>query len=186
MEFPENLVLIGMFGSGKSTIGRILAAKLRYHFVDVDHLIEAKFRKPLQKVLDDLGMKKFMKMEDETLQALRNRHCVISPGGSAVYYPKGMKHLKSLGPRIFLDVELAELQKRLPDWSNRGVVCRGGNSLPALYQEREPLFHKYADLTVKTKGKSAEKIAQEILMALDLFGKPNGPKPKIKKASKLR
>ena len=186
LKFPENLVLIGMFGSGKSTIGRILATKLRYHFVDVDHLIEAKFKKPLQKILDNLGMKKFMRMEDETLQALRNRHCVISPGGSAVYYPKGMNHLKKLGPRIFLNVELAELKKRLPDWSNRGVVCRGGDSLPALYQEREPLFQKYADLTVKTKGKSAEKIAQEILMALDLSGKPDGPKPKIKKASKLR
>ncbi len=183
-EFPENLVLIGMFGSGKSTIGKILAARLRYHFVDVDQLIEAKFRKPLQKVLDDLGMKKFMKMEDQTLQALRNWHCVISPGGSAVYYPKGMAHLKSLGPRIYLEVSLPTLRKRLPDWSNRGVVCRGGNSLPALYQERMPLFHKYADLTVKTQGKSAEKIAQGILAALGRPGKSTGPKLKIKKASR--
>jgi shikimate kinase len=182
-EFPENLVLIGMFGSGKSTIGKILAAKLRYHFVDVDQLIEAKFKKPLQKVLDELGMKKFMKMEDQTLQALRNWHCVISPGGSAVYYPQGMKHLKGLGPRIYLEVSLPTLKKRLPDWSNRGVVCRGGDSLPALYQERTPLFHKYADLTIKTQGKSAEKIAQDILVALGFSGKSDGLKPKIKKAS---
>ncbi len=182
-EFPENLVLIGMFGSGKSTIGKILAAKLRYHFVDVDQLIEGKFKKPLQKVLDELGMKGFMKMEDKTLQALRNWHCVISPGGSAVYYPKGMNHLKSLGPRIFLNTSLATLKKRLPDWSNRGVVCHGGDSLPALFQERAPLFDKYADLSVKTQGKSAEKIAQEILAALGLPGKPGKVKAKIKKAS---
>ena len=80
VRFPENLILIGMVGSGKSTIGRILADKLRYHFIDVDHLIEAKHRMPLQKVLDKLGMKKFMDTEDKTLQALRYRHCVISPG----------------------------------------------------------------------------------------------------------
>ena len=70
-KFPQNLVLIGMFGSGKSTIGRLLAEKLRYHFVDVDHLIEAKYRMPLQKVLDKLGTKAFMKMEDEAIQATR-------------------------------------------------------------------------------------------------------------------
>jgi len=166
VRFPENLILIGMFGSGKSTIGRILADKLRYHFIDVDHLIEAKHRMPLQKVLDKLGMKKFMDMEDKTLQALRYRHCVISPGGSAVYYPKAMKHLENLGPRIFLKVPLTDLKKRLPDWSNRGVVCRGGTTLAALYRERGPLFRRYADLTVDVAGTSAEKIAKDILEKL--------------------
>ena len=161
-----------MFGSGKSTVGRILAQKLRYHFVDVDHLIEAKHRMPLQKVLDRLGMKGFMRMEDETLQALRYRHCVISPGGSAVYYPKGMGQLKKLGPRVFLKVELSELKKRMPDWTNRGVVCRGGSTLPELYRERAPLFRKYADLTVEAKRKSAEKIAQEIILSLAPAGPP--------------
>ena len=165
-EFPENLVLIGMFGSGKSTIGRLLAQKLRYHFVDVDHLIEGKYKMPLQKVLDRLGMKGFMKMEEGALQALRYRHCVIAPGGSAVYYPKGMRQLKKLGPCIFLKAELTELQRRLPNWSNRGVVRRGGETLPALYRERAPLFKKYADLTVETKGRHASKIAAEILKSL--------------------
>ncbi len=165
-KLPQNLVLIGMFGSGKSTIGRLLAEELRYHFVDVDHLIEAKYRMPLQKVLDKLGTKAFMRMEDEAIQALRSRHCVVSPGGSAVYYPKGMKHLAGLGPLIYLKVPLAELKKRLPDWSNRGVVCRGGSTLPALFKERAPLFRKYADLTVDAQGKNAKKIAKEILEKL--------------------
>jgi|SRR5579859_2441497 len=168
IEFPENLVLIGMFGSGKTTIGRVLAEKLRYHFVDVDHLIEGKYRKPLQKVLDQLGMKEFMRMEDRTIQDLRCRRCVISPGGSAVYYPKAMKHLESLGPRVFLKVELEDLKSRMPDWSNRGVVCRGGNTLPALYRERASLFKKYADLTVDCGKRKAPAIAAEILAA---FGK---------------
>jgi shikimate kinase len=164
--FPENIVLIGMFGSGKSTIGKILAQKLRYHFVDVDELIERKYRKPLQRVLDELGMKNFMKMEDQTLQLLRQWHSVTSPGGSAVYYPKGMAQLGRLGPRIYLKVSLAALKKRLPDWSQRGVVCRGGTTLPALYRERTPLFKKYADYTIETQGKSAEKIANEIFLRL--------------------
>lgn len=165
-ELPENIVLIGMFGSGKSTVGKILAAKLRYYFIDVDHLIEAKYRMPLQKVLDRLGMRKFMQMEDRAIQILHYDRCVISPGGSAVYYPKAMRHLGQLGPRVYLKVSLPELQKRLKDWSNRGVVRRGGNSLSALYRERAPLFKRYADLTVTAKGKSAEKIAMEILKEL--------------------
>ncbi|HET9870267.1 MAG TPA: shikimate kinase, partial [bacterium] len=110
---PPNLVLIGMFGSGKSTVGRLLAEALRYHFVDVDHLIEARYRMPLQKVLDKLGMKGFMRMEEATLLALRSRRCVVSPGGSAVYYAKAMRHLGTLGPRIYLRVPLPELKRRL-------------------------------------------------------------------------
>ncbi|MGH7740261.1 MAG: shikimate kinase [bacterium] len=160
---PENLVLIGMFGSGKTTIGRLLAQKLRYHFVDVDLLIEARYRLPLQKVLDKLGMKAFMRMEDETLRRLQSRHCVISPGGSAVYYSRAMAHLGQLGPRVYLRVPLDELKKRLPDWSRRGVVCRGGSSLSALFRERSPLFRRYADHTVSARGKNAKKIAEEIL-----------------------
>jgi shikimate kinase len=164
--FPENIVLIGMFGSGKSTIGKHLAQKLRYHFADVDELIERKYQKPLQRVLDELGMKAFMKMEDQTLQLLRQWHSVISPGGSAVYYPKGMAQLSRLGPCIYLKTSLSTLKKRLPDWSQRGVVCRGGTTLSALFKERSPLFKKYADYTIDTRGKSAEKIADAIFVLL--------------------
>ena len=177
--FPENIVLIGMFGSGKSTVGKILARKLRFYFVDVDELIERKYRKPLQRVLDELGMKGFMKMEDQTLQLLRHWHSVVSPGGSAVYYPRGMAQLGRLGPRVYLKVSLESLKKRLPDWSQRGVVCRGGTTLPALYRERAPLFKKYADVTVETEGKSAEKIADEIFSILSDIKKPSPGKKAV-------
>jgi shikimate kinase len=159
-------VLIGMFGSGKSTVGRLLASRLRYHLLDVDLIIESNYRKPLQRVLDELGMKKFMVMEDNTLKALKNRRCVVAPGGSAVYYPAGMAALGKMGPRVYLKVPLAELKQRLPDWSARGVVCRGGTTLAALYHERAPLLKKYADLTVEAYGKSWEKIAEEVLKRL--------------------
>jgi shikimate kinase len=176
--FPENLVLIGMFGSGKSTVGKILAQHLRYHFVDVDHLIEAKFRKPLQRILDDLGTRGFMRMEEQTLLSLRNWHCVISPGGSAVYYPRAMRHLRGLGPRVFLKASLPELKKRLPDWSNRGVIRRGGETLAALFRERAPLLAKHSDLTVRTRGKSPERTAREILEALSPRTQPGEKRSK--------
>jgi shikimate kinase len=168
--FPENIVLIGMFGSGKSTVGRLLAHKLRYHFIDVDHLIEARYRLPLRKVMDKLGLKDFMRMEDGVLQTLHYQRCVIAPGGSAVYYPKSMRHLKKLGTCVFLKAELKVLARRVGDWEQQPVVRKGGNTLPALFRERAPLYRKYADLTVEIKGKSFEKIASEILKQLSLQG----------------
>jgi shikimate kinase len=169
---PNNLVMIGMFGSGKSTVGRHLAQKIRYDFVDVDQLIERRYQKPLGRVLDMLGMKGFMKAEEEVILTLRHRHCVISPGGSAVYYPKAMRHLKTQGPCVFLKVPLGELVSRTGDWSSRGVVRRGGNTLRALFAERKPLFERYADITVDGTSHSAERICDMILYRLGALPKP--------------
>lgn len=168
---PEtnNIILIGMFGSGKSTVGRIIADKLRYTLVDTDLLIERKYKKPLQRVLDELGMKGFMGMEDKTLQDIQTRRCVVAPGGSSVYYPKGMAHLRKLGPVVFLKVDLREILKRIPDISNRGTVRRGGDSIPALYRERAPLYRKYADIIVDANSQNWQKTAAEVIKALDIW-----------------
>lgn len=162
----QNLVLIGMFGSGKSTVGRLLARRLGFHFVDVDRILETHHRKPLQRILDDLGMQGFMRLEARTLEKLQTRRCVVAPGGSAVYYPRAMAALGRLGPRVYLRVSLATLKRRLPDWSGRGVVCRGGRTLPALYRERRPLLRKYADLTVSAEGRDPAKVADAVLRRL--------------------
>jgi shikimate kinase len=183
-DFPGNLVLIGMFGSGKTTVGRILAFHLRYHFLDVDHLIESRFHKPLQKVLESLGMEGFMKMEEETLLALHPRHCVVATGGSAVYYPKAMAHLRTLGPRVYLKVPLPELKRRIPEFTNRGTVRRGGETLPELFRERTPLLEKYADVTIKAHGRSWEDMSLDLL---ERFGvrtlPPKTPTPKPPRSS---
>jgi shikimate kinase len=179
VNFPENLVLIGMFGSGKTTVGKMLAQKLRYHFIDVDELIERKYQKPLQRILDELGIKGFMKEEDRTIQLLRQWHCVIAPGGSAVYYPKGMAQLKRLGPRVYLRASLTTLKKRTPDWSHRGVVCPHGKTIGALYRERLPLLRKYADYTVDTRKKSLDRIADEILALFADAKKPLSAKKRM-------
>jgi shikimate kinase len=163
---PNNLVLIGMFGSGKSTVGRDLAQRIRYDFVDVDQLIERRFQKPLGRIMEILGMKEFMKAEEETILTLRHRHCVIATGGSAVYYPKAIRHLKSLGLCVFLKVPLAELKSRVGDQLKPHVVRRGGNTLRALFSERRPLYERYADLTVEAVGPSAEVVTNKILYQL--------------------
>jgi len=163
---PNNIILIGMFGSGKSTVGRLMAQKIRYTLVDPDHLIENRYHKPLQRVLDVLGMKGFMAMEDQILQDIKTRRCVVAPGGSAVYYPKAMASLRKLGPVVYLKVDLAELKKRLPNWSARGTICRGGDTIPALYRERTPLYRKYADLVVNANGHKWEKTAADVLKAV--------------------
>lgn len=185
--FPDNLVLIGMFGSGKSTVGRILATHLRYHFLDVDQIIENRFHKPLQKVLDQLGMEGFMKMEEEAILALQPRHCVIATGGSAVYYPKAMNYLKTLGPRILLKVPLTELKKRIPDFSARGTVRRGGDTMAALFRERSPLLEKYADHTLKAYGRSWEDMAIDLLQQMGVKMTPprmGTPSKAVKKNKK--
>lgn len=174
--FPDNLVLIGMFGSGKTTVGRLLARHLRYHFLDVDQVIESRFHKPLQKVLDQLGMEGFMKMEEQVVLSLQPRHCVVATGGSVVYYPKAMAYLKTLGPRVFLQVPLAELKRRIPDFSARGTVRRGGDTIDALFKERTPLLKRYADLTLKAYGKPWEEIAFDLLRDLGVRGVPNEAK----------
>lgn len=165
----NNIILIGMFGSGKSTVGRIIADQLRYTLVDTDQLIERKYKKSLQRVLDELGMKSFMAMEDKTLQDIQTRRCVVAPGGSSVYYPKGMANLRKLGPVVFLKVDLAEIKDRIPDISNRGTVRRGGDSIPALYRERAPLYRKYADIIVDANSQNWQKTAAEVIKALDIW-----------------
>jgi shikimate kinase len=170
-----------MFGSGKSTVGRIIAEKLRYTLVDTDLLIERKYKKPLQRVLDELGMKGFMAMEDKTLQDIQTRRCVVAPGGSSVYYPKGMAHLRKLGPVVFLKVDLAEIKDRIPDISNRGTVRRGGDSISALYRERSPLYRKYADIIMDANSQNWQKTAAEVIKALDMWREKKtkaGAKPK--------
>jgi shikimate kinase len=163
---PNNLIMIGMFGSGKSTVGRDLARRIRYDFVDADQLIERRFQRPLGRIMELLGMKEFMKAEEEILLTLRNRHCVLAPGGSAVYYPKAMRHLKSLGLCVYLKVPLGELKSRLGDRLEDHVVRRGGNTLRALFAERRPLYDRYADLTVDGTGPSVEKVSNTILFKL--------------------
>jgi len=160
---PSNLVLIGMPGSGKSTVGVILAKKTSRDFVDSDLLIQTSQKRHLQDIVDNDGYAALRNIEERVLLDLRVRSHVIATGGSAVYSDQAMAHLKSDGLVIFLDVDLATLELRIPDFSTRGLAKRPDQSLSELFDERFGLYAKHADVTIKCGRLTHEDVCAKIL-----------------------
>lgn len=151
----DNITLIGMPGAGKSTLGVVLAKRLGYRFVDTDLLLQEGTGMLLSDLIERRGIEGFIEEENKLLEGLRCSHHVIATGGSAVYSEQGMENLKKLGRVVFIDIDMSELPKRLhTDLFTRGVVIRSGSTLQDLYDERRPLYQKYADITVNTVGLS--------------------------------
>ena len=149
-----NITLIGMAGAGKSTIGRVLAKRLGYAFIDVDSLITGKTGMSLQALIDKHGDSALIRFEEEAILRLGQMDgCIISPGGSVIYSEKAMGHLKSISRVIFLDVPFRSIVKRLPNARKRGIVGLRDRSLKELFEERVVLYQKYADFSIKLKGK---------------------------------
>lgn len=167
----ENVVLIGMPGAGKSTLGVVLAKILGYEFIDADLLIQGKLDKTLQKIIDACGPDGFIEVENEVLCTLSATHAVIATGGSAVYSDEAMRHLSSIGTVVYLKVSYEELESRLGGLHERGVVMRNGMgmSLADLYEERSPLYDKYADLTIDIDGLSVRDAARRLVDQLSLM-----------------
>lgn len=168
MIFPENnhflnIVLIGMAGAGKSTVGPLLADRLQYHFVDTDDLIAESRAATLQQVLDSLGQERFRALEEATLVAINLRKHVIATGGSAVYSRPGMTHLQEIGLVVWLDVALPELEARVSNLDSRGLVNPDGSSFAELYRQRLDLYQEYADLRIDCTAKGPQEIAGEIV-----------------------
>lgn len=163
---PRNVVLIGMPGSGKSTVGRPLANRLGFAFLDTDHVIEAGEDKPLGAVLASTSLDGFIDLESRYICGLHCEMTVISTGGSVVYCDQAMEHLKTLGQVVFLDVPLGILESRLADLAGRGVVIGEGQSLADLELERRPLYERYADLVVRCGDEAAEETAERVLKRL--------------------
>ena len=166
MPVPRNVVLVGMPGSGKSTVGQVLAAQLGLKFLDTDRLIEAGEGKPLGQVLADTTPQGFLEVESRYIRELTCAASVISTGGSVVYCPAAMAHLKSLGPVVFLDVPLSVLELRLADLPARGVVIAADQSLADLEAQRRPLYSRYADVTVACGDEPAEQVAARVAAAV--------------------
>ena len=151
----DNITLIGMPGAGKSTLGVVLAKRLGYRFVDTDPLLQEGTGMLLSDLIERRGIEGFIEEENKLLAGLRCSHHVIATGGSAVYSEQGMENLKKLGRVVFIDIDMTELPKRLhTDLFTRGVVIRSGSTLQDLYDDRRPLYQKYADITVNTVGLS--------------------------------
>lgn len=158
----ESIILIGMPSSGKSTVGKLLAKRRGCPFSDGDDLIRAREKQSLPALIRTYGAEEFIRREEAALLEAPTG-AVIATGGSAVYSARAMAHLKAQGKVVYLSLPEQEVERRIPDFTARGVVMRGDiSTLKQLYEERVPLYEKYADLTVLCFGKGAEAIAEEI------------------------
>lgn len=167
----ENVVLIGMPGSGKSTVGVLLAKALGFGFLDIDLLIQQQENALLQDIIDSRGVDAFLHAEEQAVCSVRCKGYVIAPGGSAVCREKGAEHLKSLGPVIYLRVPLEELEKRIYNLDSRGIAMLPGQSLADVMAYRAPLYDKYADLIVDSpSGQPLATTVRQVLERLDSLG----------------
>ena len=164
----SNIVLIGMAGAGKSCVGRLLAHKLNQPFIDTDDLIVENLGRPLQEIIDTDGPMNFCRIEEEVLLTVNVRNHVIATGGSSIYSDSGMNHLGKEGVIILLRVNLGILQKRVGETSERGLVKRPDQSFAELFVEREPLYEKYASISINCSHLSCEEVCSRIIDKLQL------------------
>ena len=148
----DNIILTGMPSCGKSTLGRMLAKELGYAFLDTDDVIIERNGCPLKDILDNEGLEGFIRREEEAVCSVNVENTVIATGGSVVYSPKAMEHLKSLGRIVYLCLEYKEVERRLGDLHERGVAIAPGKTLRDLFDERAPLYNKYAGLVVSIRS----------------------------------
>lgn len=166
MILKSNIVLIGMPGSGKSTIGVILAKRTSHDFVDTDVVIQSVEHRSLQDILDKEGYLALREVEARVLQSLRLENHVISTGGSAVYSDAAMQHLKQNGTCIYLDVSVATLRSRITDYETRGIAKRPDQSFADLFEERTQLYRKYADITITADVLNQDAVCDAIMLQL--------------------
>jgi shikimate kinase len=163
-KFPnkENLVMVGMPGAGKSTIGVLLAKETSFDFLDVDVYIQGQEHRRLQEIIDVEGIDTFKKLEEKHLCKIDVDGVVVSTGGSAIYSNKGIASLKNKGLVIFLKINMETLEERLGDFSTRGVVIAPGQTFEDLFAERNKLYAAAADIVIKCDGKSQDELVKEI------------------------
>lgn len=158
----RNITLIGMPAAGKSTVGVLLAKRLGYNFVDVDIVIQQKTKKLLKQIIAEQGMDGFMEVENRVNAELDVDLSVIAPGGSVIYGKEAMEHLKEISTVVYLKLTYEEVEARLGNLVDRGVVLKNGMTLRDLYQERVPYYERYADITINETGKNVGVVVDEL------------------------
>jgi len=157
-----NITLIGMPGAGKSTIGIILAKHLGLGFIDTDVLIQINQQKTLQQIIDEADHMELRAIEENEILKLNIENHVIATGGSVVYSPKAMAHLRNISNIVFLDVSFAELKRRIHNFESRGIAKAANQTFRELFDERQILYRQYAEITVDGDQRDQEELATYI------------------------
>ncbi|MFG6329140.1 MAG: shikimate kinase [Lachnospiraceae bacterium] len=164
----KNIILIGMPGSGKSTAGIVLAKVLGYKFIDTDLVIQEDQGMLLHRIIEKYGSKGFNTIENNVISSIKTDKSVIATGGSAVYGKEAMQNLKSSGSILYLELPFNEIKNRLGDLGKRGVSMKKGQTLETLYNERIPLYEKYADITIHCYKLQIRQIINTIIEQLHI------------------
>ena len=163
----DNIILVGMPGAGKSTLGVLLAKAMGKLFVDTDIIIQQKTKRILQDIIYNDGTDAFLNLEEEILLSVNEENTVIATGGSAVYSEKAMEHFRKSGKIVYLHVDFAEIEKRVTNITTRGIVLKNGKSLADAFDERKPLYDRHADIVVDCTGNTVEESVCQIKKCID-------------------
>ena len=161
-----NTILIGLPTAGKSTLGVVLAKIRQCDFLDTDILIQKREGKRLEEIIRDIGQDAFLDLEGDVCASLNVKNTVIATGGSVIYRPFAMEHLKKLGTVVYLKISLKSLKERLGDVKSRGVVLKEGQTLDDLYEERVALYERYADIVVEEGERPFDEVLQDLQEAI--------------------
>ncbi|MCD8011505.1 MAG: shikimate kinase [Lachnospiraceae bacterium] len=165
----RNVVLIGMPGCGKSTVGVVLAKALGSHFLDADLLIQSREGRLLCEIIEEEGLDAFNRIEEDVNASIQTENAVIATGGSVVYGARAMEHLRAIGDVIYIRLSLESIAERLGDLTERGVSMREGQTLEDLYAERIPLYEKYADIVIDAEHREIRELVREMRQALQEY-----------------
>ncbi len=177
MSQAGSVILVGMPGAGKSTLGVMLAKALAKDFVDTDLLIQLRAGQTLQQVLDEQGYQALRALEEQTLLGCNFTNHIVATGGSAVYSEKGMAHLSAYGTIVYLDVALEELGRRISDYETRGIARRPDQSFEDLFAERQALYRRYADVIVDCNGLDQTQALEFVISELTRSGQAGAQRP---------
>jgi len=159
----KNIILIGMPSAGKSTVGVVLAKTLGMNFIDTDIAIQENTGRILQEIINIDGIDAFLKIEESNILSLKCKNSVIATGGSVVFSDKSMNYLKKKGHIIYLRIGFEEIVRRLNNITTRGIVLAKSQSLLDIYNQRIPLYQKYADITIDCSDKDVEDIIENVI-----------------------
>lgn len=163
----DNVILIGMPGAGKSTVGVLLAKALGYDFIDTDLIIQGRLNNRLYKIIEEHGIDYFLQAENKIVSEVSADHTVIATGGSVVFGKEAMEHLRQMGMVVYIKLGCDEIKRRVNNITTRGIVMKKDETIEDIYSERVPLYERYADITVDVGNTTIEEAVEKILSLLE-------------------